>query len=173
MHIVIDGYNLIRQSSRLRPLERRGLEAAREALIDLLIRFRRVRGHRITVIFDGQGGFEPAGSRVRRGSVEVVFSSAGMKADELIKEMTTKGDEDFLVVTSDGDIIHYVSARGGGTVSSTAFEEQLYRVIEGGDLDRRDSNEDQEEQRPPRTKKGPARRLGRKERRNMSLLRKL
>ena len=53
MHILIDGYNLIRQSVDLKRFERQSLEAGRKALIDWLSRYRQRKGHRITVVFDG------------------------------------------------------------------------------------------------------------------------
>ena len=42
MHLIIDGYNLIRQSDVLRAHERRGLEAGRKALLHMLAGYRRV-----------------------------------------------------------------------------------------------------------------------------------
>ncbi|MEQ8213875.1 MAG: NYN domain-containing protein, partial [Smithellaceae bacterium] len=53
MHIIIDGYNLIRQSDSLRRYERQSLEAGRQALISRLIEYKRKKGHKITVVFDG------------------------------------------------------------------------------------------------------------------------
>ena len=53
MHIYIDGYNLIRQSIRLRRFERQSLEAGRNALLEWLARYKRTKDHRITVVFDG------------------------------------------------------------------------------------------------------------------------
>ena len=65
MHIIVDGYNLIRQSDILRLHERQGLEAGRKALVHLLAGYRRSRGHRITVVFDGWLGGPPQEERDR------------------------------------------------------------------------------------------------------------
>jgi len=48
--ILIDGYNLIRQSDILRNYERQSLEAGRRALISKLIEYEKRRGHKITVV---------------------------------------------------------------------------------------------------------------------------
>ena len=53
MLILIDGYNLIRQSDILRNYERQSLEAGRRALISKLIEYEKKKGHKITVVFDG------------------------------------------------------------------------------------------------------------------------
>ena len=59
LEIIIDGYNLIRQSSSLKRLDAQDLEQGREALLERLIAYRQVRGHPITVVFDGWGGVQP------------------------------------------------------------------------------------------------------------------
>jgi len=58
LHLIIDGYNLIRQSPWLSLLDARDLEAGREALLQSLADYRQRRlQHKITVVFDGwQGG---------------------------------------------------------------------------------------------------------------------
>jgi len=48
MHILIDGYNLIRQSVDLKRFERQSLEAGRKALIAWLARYHSRKDHRIT-----------------------------------------------------------------------------------------------------------------------------
>ena len=54
MHIIVDGYNLIRQSDTFRQSERKSLEEGRNALLRSLAGYRKLRGHRITVVFDGR-----------------------------------------------------------------------------------------------------------------------
>ena len=53
VHVVVDGYNVIRQSTSLREEEKLSLEHGREALIEKLRQYKRIKGHRITVVFDG------------------------------------------------------------------------------------------------------------------------
>ena len=53
MYLIVDGYNVIRQSPRLQFLDAMDLQAGREALLELLAHYRRRSRHQITVVFDG------------------------------------------------------------------------------------------------------------------------
>ena len=53
IHIIIDGYNLIRQSPTLSRLDRQDIASGREALVARLAAYRKLKPHRITVVFDG------------------------------------------------------------------------------------------------------------------------
>ena len=53
LHIIIDGYNLIRQSGQLSMLDMQDLQLGREALVDMLAAYKRFKAHRITVVCDG------------------------------------------------------------------------------------------------------------------------
>jgi uncharacterized protein len=72
MHIIVDGYNLIRQSATLRHSEMKSLEEGRNALIRSLAGFRKLRGHRMTVVFDGWVGGSPREERDLAGGVEII-----------------------------------------------------------------------------------------------------
>ncbi|CAD7778116.1 MAG: YacP-like NYN domain protein [Candidatus Methanoperedenaceae archaeon GB50] len=54
MELVIDGYNVIRQSPVFKKAEQEGLEVGRETLIKYLEAYRKLKKHKITVVFDGQ-----------------------------------------------------------------------------------------------------------------------
>ncbi|MFZ4438471.1 MAG: NYN domain-containing protein [Syntrophales bacterium] len=47
MHIIVDGYNLIRQSDTFRQFEKKSLEEGRNALLRSLAGYRKLRGHHI------------------------------------------------------------------------------------------------------------------------------
>ncbi|MBU4288844.1 MAG: NYN domain-containing protein, partial [Proteobacteria bacterium] len=53
LHIIIDGYNLIRQSTTLSDLDRQDIQLGREALLNMLAAYKKIKRHRITVVFDG------------------------------------------------------------------------------------------------------------------------
>ena len=53
MWLIVDGYNVIRQWPELAMLDRTELQAGRKALLAELRGYRRAKGHRITVVFDG------------------------------------------------------------------------------------------------------------------------
>jgi predicted RNA-binding protein with PIN domain len=120
MRIIIDGYNLIRQSS-FRQYERTSLEAGRNALLRSLVAYQKNRGHRVTVVFDGWQGGSPHEERDRAGEVEIIYSRIGEKADEVIKRLAANSGDEIAVVTSDREIATYASRRGRNVVSSAAF----------------------------------------------------
>ena len=77
MHILIDGYNLIRQSVDLRRFERQSLEAGRKALIAWLSEYRNRKDHRITVVFDGWISGPAQEERDYSSGIHIIYSSAG------------------------------------------------------------------------------------------------
>ena len=165
MNIIIDGYNLIRQSDSLRRFERLGLEAGRNELIRRLSRFKKMRGHEITVVFDGWISGSPKEEHHREAGITVIYSKIGEKADEVIKRMAKKGSAGIVIVTSDRSIADSIGRNGGVAVSSPEFERKI-QMIEGGISlargDPRSKETDDYEQRISGKKKGPSKRLPRK-----------
>jgi hypothetical protein len=125
IHIIIDGYNLIRQSPSLGALDRRELAAGREALITRLAAYRRLKPHRITVVFDGQQAPEASPARDRLRGIAVVYSRAGESADALIVEMTRRERESALVVSSDHAVARGAERNGATVIGSPEFESRM------------------------------------------------
>jgi len=185
MHIIVDGYNLIRQSDTLRGYERTSLEAGRQALIRRLAAYRTLRGHRITVVFDGWVGGSPREERDRAGGVEIIYSRRGEKADEVIKRLLQPGSEEIMVVTSDREIVSFAARRGKTSIASAAFSGLLDGIAAGSvsrdPLETESSKmeapkmeeEDDEERRAAAKKKGPARRLSKQKRVALARIKKL
>lgn len=171
VHIIIDGYNLIRQSHRLSALDRRELQLGREALLDTLAAYKRKSSHKITVVFDGACAPDFLFPAERTQGIEVTYSHQGQSADSVIKQMAAKKKEKALVVSSDRDIIHFVSASGAATISSLEFEQKMTEALYS-DLDP-SPTEDENGWKPTTRKKGPSRRPPKKERRNIKKIKKL
>jgi predicted RNA-binding protein with PIN domain len=171
VHIIIDGYNLIRQSARFAALDRRDLQEGREALIAALSAYRRLRAHPITVVFDA--AMAPCFSQRndRKGGVEIRFSACGESADSLIRRMAAVERERALVVSSDRAVADAAAGSGAAVVDAPAFEQRLAQALEmeaaeeGGPASRGWA--------PTTRKKGPSRRLPKRQRRNRSRLQKL
>jgi predicted RNA-binding protein with PIN domain len=72
MHLIIDGYNLIRQSPDLQRLDARDLELGREALLKRLAAYRSRSHHQITVVFDGWQGGDFKESRDRQQGMAII-----------------------------------------------------------------------------------------------------
>jgi len=171
IHLIIDGYNLIRQSHELSSLDQRSLEMGREALIDRLVTYKRLKPHKITVVFDGMNAPSFTQRKDRVKGVEVRFSRVGESADTVIKRMAATERERALVVSSDQDVVNYAASRGAATVSSAVFEEKVAMASAINDTDGGSDNEGG--WIPTTKKKGPRRRQSKKERRSRVKIRKL
>jgi len=170
MHIIVDGYNLIRQSDHLRRAEKFTLEEGRHSLIRFLVPYRERKGHRLTVVFDGWDGGSFHEERDREGGIDIIYSRKGEKADDLIKRMAERSGDELVVVTSDRDIGHFVERCGGTVVTSQTFE----GIVNGDQpmtsspsynhvtMDKED--DDLLQEKKGTKKKGPAKKTSRKER---------
>ncbi len=157
MRLVIDGYNLLHRMSFLKGVD---LEEARKALLEELGRYRRIRGHRITVVFDGMGSGRLASSVHKERGLEVVYT-AREDADSWIKR-AVRG-EGTVVVSSDRGIRDHVERVGSVAVRS----EEFIRRMEAAFLQEM-KGEGEDDNLPE-----PSRRLPKRERRRLRVLAKL
>lgn len=171
LKIVIDGYNLIRQSDELIDLEAISLQEGRDGLIKLLAEYRKVKGHSITVVFDGWESDNIGSSRYKEMGIDIIYSGKGEKADEVIKKMADNLRDKIIVVTSDREIATHAMKKGSVVISSPEYEMKV-RMFSSND----ESGHDDYEEEGPRTgtkKKGPSRRKSKNERRKLAGLKKL
>lgn len=130
-HLILDGYNIIRQTSGFAEL---ALDVGRQRLIRTIER-QRPQGsgrNQITVVFDGRPGRErPAASE----TVQVVFSE-DRTADDWIKEFVGKTDNprQVVVVTNDRDIQFHVKALGAAVWSVAEFMRKMVVPVSSGEM---------------------------------------
>lgn len=170
--IIVDGYNLMLAGQGLKPTRVPDLERARKRLLLKLGRYRRNSGHRITVAFDGSHEGEIYPERTEIAGIEVVFSRAPHKADDVIKETVRSSGGGLIVVTSDLELAAMAEKGGCTTISSLQF---MSRIENAAPADLKGGHQGEDyPQRPSGTKKrGNPRRLSKKERRRRARLRKL
>lgn len=169
MHLVIDGYNLLHVSRSLAQLNLIELQWERDRLINQLSAYRQLRAFEITVVFDGwQGGWSTE-KKERRKGIELIFSKLGEKADEVIKRLIKEKGSGVIVITSDRDISRYAERMSVTVIPSDQFQEKMeissIRTEKG-------IEQDEEEERGEK-RKGPSRRLSKKERRVRAAFKKL
>jgi predicted RNA-binding protein with PIN domain len=118
--IIIDGYNLI-------GIHHTDLNSERNSLITRLSEYRKLKGHDITVVFDGwkSGGRKDESAVI--GGVRVIYSRLGDKADLVIKRTISSIKKEWIVITSDRDIMNHAWAEGSVPVPSPIFESFLLR----------------------------------------------
>jgi len=172
LHVIIDGYNVIRRSNQLSILDLQDIQDGREGLQDMMAAYRQTRGHRITIVFDGQHASHLGVQRHRVHGMQVLFSGTGETADDVIKRMVAKEGERALIVSSDRDIISFAASRGAATIGAREFEQKVSAALYSNTSARKGDQGDYG-WRPTTRKKGPSRRLPKRKRRNNRKLVKL
>ncbi|PIP71352.1 MAG: hypothetical protein COZ31_07125 [Nitrospirae bacterium CG_4_10_14_3_um_filter_44_29] len=160
--IVIDGYNLI-------GIQHKDLEKQRQRLVERLAEYRKIKGHEITVVFDGWKSGSGEESHSVTGGIKVIYSRLGEKADAVIKRIVSSEKKQWIVITSDREIADHAWANGSAAVSSEDFSsilEKSKRTLTG-------DFEPLEEEEYELHRKGSPRTLSKKEKAKMRALRKL
>jgi predicted RNA-binding protein with PIN domain len=125
--LLVDGYNVIRQTPPYRELADGDLETARAALVSDVAAYSD-RSYETTVVFDGH--LNPASNGVPHqvAGVTVVFSKYGTDADSVIESLARsardRGD-DIVVVTSDAQTQWAVLGGSVVRMSSPEFAGEL------------------------------------------------
>ena len=174
VHVVVDGYNLIRRSGSLSGEEELSLEHGREALIEKLRQYKRIKRHRITVVFDGADKVTLAEEKTQQKGIKIIYSRQGRTADSVIRKICRDQGENVVVVTSDGELASYAELCGSVAMASEEFEEKVemssYANLKG--LEGEDEGEGWSPAKGT-SKRGPARRPSKKERKRRQKWKKL
>ena len=171
LRIIVDGYNLIRQSSTLRVYDAQDISKGREKLLEKLAHYRAVKHHPMLVVFDGWQEGNPHEQRSKEKGIDIIYSRRGEKADEVIKRLVSNSNEELIVVTSDREITSFCHSRKCEVLSSPSFEEKM----EFSSLAAMKGLEQEEEEKTPLStkKKGPSKRLPKTRRQSLQRLKKL
>jgi predicted RNA-binding protein with PIN domain len=168
--LIIDGYNLIRNSSILAQIDRQDIEEGREALISRLAEYRKIRRFPITVVFDGAGSYHLASQGETRLGIKILYSSKGKTADEVIVSLAGQKGREVVVVTSDHGICDRLKRSDCICVSSEVFDAKIdsafYELYKGMSMEEEDLDRGG-------SKKGASKRLPKKLRKQRDILSKL
>ena len=123
VHLVVDGYNVTKTGYPDLPLADQ-----RTRLVGQLAALAARTGVEITVVFDG-AGVVAAPTRGSRG-VRVLFSDAGVLADDVIRALVAAEPQGrpVVVATSDKAVIASVCAHGAHGVASAVLLHRLART---------------------------------------------
>jgi uncharacterized protein len=169
MHLIVDGYNVIRQSPRLQFLDAMDLQSGREALLELLAHYRHRSHNQITVVFDGWQHGDLKESRDRHQGISIIYSRRGEQADEVIKRLLHQERERALVVTSDREIQVCAEQAKAAWINAGQFESSHLHDPAGA----ADPDDGAGASTRGTHKKGPARRLSKRRRQHQQRLKKL
>jgi predicted RNA-binding protein with PIN domain len=169
MRLIIDGYNLLHVNRFLTPLNVIQFQWERDRLIDQLSTYQKLKSCEITVVFDGwQGGWSTE-KRERKNGIDLIFSKLGEKADEVIKRLVKEKGSGAIVITSDRDVSKFAERMDVAVIPSERFIEK----IDQSEVHVDNIFEDQEEEGRNFKRKGPSRKLSKKEKRARDALKKL
>jgi hypothetical protein len=125
--LIVDGYNVIRQTPPYSQLAETDLDAARAALVSDVAAY--AHGEwRVTVVFDGHNNPLSDGQRHEVAGVTVVFSRFGVDADTVIEALARSArerGETTTVVTSDAQTQWAVLGGSVARMSSAEFSGEL------------------------------------------------
>jgi predicted RNA-binding protein with PIN domain len=123
VRILVDGYSLLHKWPELAEGAPRHSETARDALVEMLQQYQDASGTPVTVFFDGRGRRKTKPKNESGSAVEVLFSSAGQTADDLIERAAHRFQAygEVLVVTDDFAERDTVSGFGGSVASCGNF----------------------------------------------------
>jgi len=125
LHLIIDGYNLLAQISRIGGETSLRSEMARESFLRDLSAYRQRKSHVITVVFDGWQQGWGTERREHRLGLEVIFSRRGEKADQVIQRLAAEFGSDCAVVSSDREIVDFAREQGAFVMKAQEFVEKL------------------------------------------------
>lgn len=167
-HIIIDGYNLIRQIPELVEIEAKSLESARQTLIQHLKVYRKYKSHKILLVFDGQSELSSFSQAYREGGIEICFSTGVETADDVIINAVKHNPQGTVVVTSDRFIMQEVRAQGCAILGSVEFYQKMKLALqlEGATSPEKQYDKVSQHKRWATYKKGPSKRLPKAKRRN-------
>lgn len=140
VRILVDGYNLLHVWTDLAPDHPRYSQEARAELTYFLQQYQDESGTPVSVIFDGNPAFNQSspGKKKKKkpgktstgdgeSDVEVVYSPAGMSADNVIERVAYRLKEygKVLVVTNDSLEKSVVHSFGAHSISCHAFIDEI------------------------------------------------
>lgn len=123
--ILVDGYNIIKNSASFQAIEARNLAAARSALVTQLVNRYRHTPHHVIVVFDGGAAHEQV-SYDRR--IRIIYSRHNETADSVIARLAAEARQagrEVEMYSNDGEVQRSVVQEGGEVYSVSQLTGQL------------------------------------------------
>lgn len=106
------------------------MEKARDGFVNLLMDYKKIKAHDITVVFDGYKNGAGTEHVAVRGGVKIIYSRLGEKADNVIKRIVSNEHKEWIVVSSDRDIVNHAWAVNSIPVPSDKFFEIISKQVQ-------------------------------------------
>lgn len=124
MHIIIDGYNVLKQVIHQNTIS----ESQRRGFINVLGKYAHKKNHTITVVFDGGPTTWP--SHEKDHGVIVTYVGTKQSADDYIKTMIANKRHGILIVSSDNEIKHAAAHQGLVSVDGIEFYKMVMSALQ-------------------------------------------
>jgi len=123
--ILVDGYNIIKNSASFRAVEKKNLASARDALINLLVQRYRHTPHRVIVVFDGDSAVEQMHHERR---ICIIYSRHNQTADSVIARLAVEARQagrEVEMYSNDREVQQAVAQQDGTIHSVNQLTSQL------------------------------------------------
>lgn len=126
-YLLVDGYNIIFAWDELKELARTSLDAARQALADILCNYQGFRKCAVILVFDAYKVKRNAGEVVKYQNIHIVYTKEAETADMYIEKATYQlaRHRRVRVATSDGAEQLIILGHGALRVSASIFHEEV------------------------------------------------
>ena len=128
-YLLVDGYNIIFSWDELRDIAARDVNAAREALVNVLSNYQGVRRCHLILVFDAYKVKGGTGSIEQRGGIHIVYTKEAETADMYIEQASydLSRKHRVRVATSDGMEQMIILGHGAERLSATELNGRLSR----------------------------------------------
>lgn len=124
MYILVDGYNVLKQTSARKEIS----EHERQRFINQLRKYAQQKGHTVILIFDGGPSTWP--TRSQKHGVTIIYSGTKQSADDVIKKMLNEsGNKEVLLVSSDNELYSCARANKATVMDAIAFYDLIVHAI--------------------------------------------
>jgi predicted RNA-binding protein with PIN domain len=103
------------------------MEKARNALLSVLVDYRKNSPHDITLVFDGYKSGMATEQVSFVHDVRIIYTRLGEKADDVIKKMVSHERKEWIVVSADREIVDHAWTAGSVPVLPDRFMDIISR----------------------------------------------
>lgn len=131
-YLLVDGYNIIFAWEDLNELSRINLEAARNALMDILCNYQGYKKEHVILVFDAYKVKGNPGEVIKYNNIDVIYTKEAETADTYIEKTSHELGKKYRVTVATSDALEQCIIWGNGAMRMSAreFREQIDKINE-------------------------------------------